>query len=200
MRFPRRLYRGTMAKYDAQVELSIDLGDDKSNKAFQQLLRSLALKAVVNQTLRKAGITQPVTLTLLITSDETIQALNKQYRQQDKPTDVLSFPLLDKPIVNAPADQLWMPPEEASETASKQVFVTPSELATNLGDVVISWPTVVRQAAQTDHSPTYELLYLLSHGVLHLIGYDDQTEAGYQAMIRIQQAVMDAIEGKTSPP
>src|SRR5689334_9417028 len=200
MRFPRRLYRGTMAKYDAQVELSIDLGDDKSNKAFQQLLRSLALKAVVNQTLRKAGITQPVTLTLLITSDETIQALNKQYRQKDKPTDVLSFPLLDSRLIKAPADQLWMPPEEASETASKQVFVTPSELATNLGDVVISWPTVVRQAAQTDHSPTYELLYLLSHGVLHLIGYDDQTEAGYRAMIRIQQAVMDAIERKTSPP
>jgi len=136
-----------MAEYDAQVELSIDLGDDKSNKAFQQLLRPLALEAVVIQTLRKAGITQPVTLTLLITNDETIQALNKQYRQQDKPTDVLSFPLLAKPIVNAPADHLWMPPEEASETASKQVFVTPSELTTNLGDVVISWPTVVRQAA-----------------------------------------------------
>ncbi len=157
------LYGGTMAEYDAQVELSIDLGDNKSNKAFQQLLRSLALEAVVIQTLRKAGITQPVTLTLLITNDETIQ-------------------------------------EEASETASKQVFVTPSELTTNLGDVVISWPTVVRQAAETDHSPSYELLYLLSHGVLHLIGYDDQTEAGYQAMIQIQQAVMDASEGKTSPP
>ncbi len=183
---------------DALVELSIDLGDEESDHAFQQQLSSLALETVVNQTLHQAGITQPVTLTLLITNDETIQALNKQYRQQDKPTDVLSFPLLDRPLVNAPADQLWTPPEETGEAASKQIFITPSESTTNLGDIVISWPTVVQQAAETGHSPTYELLYLLSHGVLHLVGYDDQTEAGYQAMIHIQQAVMEATGGKAS--
>ncbi len=187
---------------DALVELSIDLGDEESDHAFQQQLSSLALETVVNQTLHQAGITQPVTLTLLITNDETIQALNKQYRQQDKPTDVLSFPLLDRPLVNAPADQLWIPPEETGEAALKQIFITPSEptteLTTNLGDIAISWPTVVQQAAETGHSPTYELLYLLSHGVLHLVGYDDQTEAGYQAMIDIQQAVMEATGGKAS--
>jgi probable rRNA maturation factor len=184
------------------VELSIDLGDEESDHAFQQQLSSLALETVVNQTLHQAGITQPVTLTLLITNDETIQALNQQYRQQDKPTDVLSFPLLDRPLANAPADQLWIPPEEAGGTASKHIFITPSELTTemttNLGDIVISWPTVLRQAAEKGHSPTYELLYLLSHGVLHLVGYDDQTEAGYQAMIQIQQAVMEATGGKAS--
>jgi probable rRNA maturation factor len=187
---------------DALVELSIDLGDEESDHAFQQQLSSLALETVVNQTLHQAGITQPVTLTLLITNDETIQALNQQYRQQDKPTDVLSFPLLDRPLVNAPADQLWIPPEETGGTASKHIFITPSELTTelttNIGDIVISWPTVVQQAAETGHSPTYELLYLLSHGVLHLVGYDDQTEAGYQAMIQIQQAVMEATGGKAS--
>jgi probable rRNA maturation factor len=183
---------------DALVELSIDLGDEESDHAFQQQLSSLALETVVNQTLHQAGITQLVTLTLLITNDETIQALNKQYRLQDIPTDVLSFPLLDRPLANAPADQLWIPPEEAGGTASKQIFITPSELTTNLGDIVISWPTVLRQAAEKGHSPTYELLYLLSHGVLHLVGYDDQTEAGYQAMIQIQQAVMEATGGKAS--
>jgi probable rRNA maturation factor len=187
---------------DALVELSIDLGDEESDHAFQQQLSSLALETVVNQTLHQAGITQPVTLTLLITNDETIQALNQQYRQQDKPTDVLSFPLLDIPLANAPADQLWIPPEEAGGPASKHIFITPSELTTelttNIGDIVISWPTVLRQAAETGHSPTYELLYLLSHGVLHLVGYDDQTEAGYQAMIQIQQAVMEATGGKAS--
>jgi probable rRNA maturation factor len=188
-----------MADHASQVELSIDLGNDKSNTALLHLLSSLPLEAVVNQTLQMAAITQPVMLTLLITSDEAIHNLNKQYRGLDKPTDVLSFLLLDKPIVDAPADQLWMPSEApAGETAqtgsTKQVFITPPELTTNLGDVVISWPAVVRQAAGAGHDPTYELLYLLSHGVLHLIGYDDQTEAGYQAMVRIQQAVMEATE------
>lgn len=190
-----------MAEHASQVELTIDLGNEESDTALQHLLSSLPLEAVVNQTLQMAAITQPAMLTLLITSDEAIRNLNKQYRGQDKPTDVLSFPLLDKPIVNAPADQLWMPPEapagEIAVTGStKQVFITPPELPTNLGDIVISWPAVVRQAAGAGHDPTYELLYLLSHGVLHLIGYDDQTEAGYQAMVQIQQAVMEATEQK----
>ena len=189
---------------DALVEFSIDIGDEESDHAFQQQLSSLALETVVNQTLHQAGITQPVTLTLLITNDETIQALNQQYRQQDKPTDVLSFPLLDRPLANAPTDQLWIPPEEAGGPASKHIFITPSELTTelttNLGDIVISWSTVLRQAAEKGHSPIYELLYLLSHGVLHLVGYDDQTEAGYQAMIQIQQAVMEATGGESILP
>jgi probable rRNA maturation factor len=183
-----------MVEHNSQVELSIDLGNEEDETAFQPLLSSLPLEAVVTQTLHKAGITQPVILTLLLTSDETIRNLNKQYRGQDKPTDVLSFPLLDKPIVSAPADQLWMLPDarNGEGTQKKQSFVTPAELTMHIGDIVISWPTVVRQAAEAGHNPTYELLYLLSHGVLHLIGYDDQTEAGYQAMIRIQQAVMEA--------
>ncbi len=189
-----------MAEHDSQIELSIDLGNDENDAAFQPLLSSLPLEAVVTQTLHKAGITQPVMLTVLITSDETIRNLNKRYRGQDKPTDVLSFPLLDKPIVSAPVDQLWMLPDALSGEGSqtKQVFVTPAELTMHLGDIVISWPAVVRQAAEARHESAYELLYLLSHGVLHLVGYDDQTEAGYQAMLRIQQAVMEATEQKHS--
>ena len=190
-----------MARHDSQLELSIDLGNDDTDIALLQLISSLPLEAVVNQTLHEAGVLQPAMLTLLITNDETIRSLNMQYRGQDKPTDVLSFPLLDKPIVNAPADQLWTLPEapngESTEIeVTKQVFVTPTELPSNLGDIVISWPTIVRQATEVGHNSTYELLYLLAHGVLHLVGYDDQTEAGYQAMIRIQQAVMDATEQK----
>jgi probable rRNA maturation factor len=190
-----------MARHNSQLELSIDLGNDESDTTLLQLISSLSLEAVVNQTLHEAGVLQPVMLTLLITNDETIHNLNKQYRGQDKPTDVLSFPLLEKPIVNAPADQLWILPEatngESAEIGvTEQVFVTPTELPTNLGDIVISWPTVIRQATEVGHNSTYELLYLLAHGVLHLVGFDDQTEEGYQAMIRIQQAVMEATEQK----
>lgn len=190
-----------MAEHNSQVELTIDLVTEEDKTDFLSVLPSLPLEAVVSQTLHRAGIIQPVMLTLLITGDETMRNLNKQYRGQDKPTDVLSFPLLDKPIVSAPADQLWMLPDELTGEGiqTKQVFVTPAELTMHLGDIVISWPTVVRQAAEAGHKPAYELLYLLSHGVLHLVGYDDQTEAGYQAMIHIQQAVMGVIEQKAQP-
>ena len=69
-------------------------------------------------------------------------------------------------------------------------------MITNLGDVVMSWPTLVQQAIDADHTSVYELLYLLSHGVLHLVGYDDHSEAGYQAMVNIQQSVLQSVGQK----
>jgi probable rRNA maturation factor len=178
-----------MAERYQEVELDIEVDD---NEVLQTLSPS-DLELVVKHTLHVAHITQPVSLSLLITGDQTIQRLNKQYRQQDKPTDVLSFPLLDTPLVTAPLDQLWTSPEAEVSLPS---FVSPPDLPTNLGDIVISWPTVLRQAAEAGHSSTYELLYLLVHGILHLIGYDDHSEAGYQAMVSIQQSVLQAIGQK----
>lgn len=184
---------GAMADHHSMLELSIDLGNEEEEQAIKLLLTSIPLEAVVLQTLSEAGIKQPVFLALLITTDEIIHSLNKQYRGQDKPTDVLSFPLLEKPIVNAPADQLWMSSElhygEIQKT--KHAFITPPGITMHLGDIVISWPTVKRQASEAGHNPAYELLFLVSHGVLHLVGYDDQTEAGYQTMVHVQQTVME---------
>ena len=183
-----------MADHNSQVELSIDLDNKEEELSLKRLLASFPLEAVVLETLFQAGIEQPILVALLITNDETIRTLNKQYRSQDKSTDVLSFPLLEKPIVNAPADQLWIPSTllHGEHFQTNQTFITPPDITMHLGDIVISWPTVKRQACEVGHTPAYELLYLVSHGVLHLIGYDDQTEAGYQSMIRLQQAVMEA--------
>jgi probable rRNA maturation factor len=188
-----------MPENPPQVELNIEIEDDQSQSAILQTLSSGELELVVQHTLHLAGVTQPVTLSLLITGDETIQTFNKQYRQQDKPTDVLSFPLLDQPLVVAPPDQLWAAEGEETPHPQALAFVTPAELPTNIGDIVISWPTVLRQAREAGHSPTYELFYLLSHGVLHLIGYDDHSEAGYQAMVHLQQAVLETMEQKAQP-
>jgi probable rRNA maturation factor len=187
-----------MSEHDPDVELNIEIDEDEAQSPTLQSLSSLDLERVVKHTLHVAHITQPVALSLLITGDQAIQRLNKEYRQQDKPTDVLSFPLLDTPLIKAPPDQLWTPAETA-ETPPTAAFITPPDLPTNLGDIVISWPTVLRQATEANHSPIYELLYLLSHGVLHLIGYDDHTEAGYQAMIHIQQTVLEAVGQKSQP-
>ena len=181
-------------------DCSINSEDADSDPMLQQLLSSEVPEQVITRTLETAHVTQPVALSLVITGDEEIQRLNAQYRQQDKPTDVLSFPLLDRPLVDAPAEQLWMGPDEANDESAAiethPAFVTPPELGINLGDIVISWPTVLRQAAQAGHNPVYELLYPLSHGTLHLAGYDDQTEAGYEAMVRIQEMVLQEIEWK----
>src|SRR6266568_5101156 len=162
-----------MGEDNPQVELNIEYSDDETRQAILCMFSSPALELAVKQTLRQAGIEQPVIISLLIT-----------------------------PLVKAPADQLWLPPEDDTQheaQAKSPVFVTPPELATNLGDIVISWPTVLRQAAGSNTSPAYELLYLLSHGTLHLVGYDDQSEAGYQAMVHLQQSVLQALGQKATP-
>ncbi len=171
------------------IELYISTGDDQENTAVEQMLASVNIDDIVVRTLQTVGITQQVMLTLLITDNDGIRDMNKQYRNISKPTDVLSFPLVEKPLVEAPADQLW-PPQEPDETASASAFVSPPSDVLNLGDIVMSWPAIVGQAKEAGHSSLYELLYLLCHGVLHLVGYDDQTEAGYQAMVSIQERVL----------
>jgi probable rRNA maturation factor len=190
-----------MEEIDPQLEFYVDTNNERWDASIQQMFSPVELNAVVKRTLQKTGITQPVMLTLLITDDSTIQDMNKQYREQNKPTDVLSFPLLAQPLVKAPADQLWaLSTEDEGErrTVEEQTpaFVTPPDMITNLGDIVISWPTLIRQATQAGHTTSYELFFLLAHGVLHLIGYDDQNEAGYQAMVSIQQAVLEAVGQK----
>ncbi len=180
------------------IEWYINSEEAEDDPVVQRLLSASVIEQVVERTLQAVHMQQPVSLSLVITDDEEIQTLNKEYRQQDKPTDVLSFPLLDAPLVDAPADQLWQTTGEMSQAnpsgGPHPAFITPADMPTNLGDIVISWPTVTRQARQANHQPAYELLYLLSHGTLHLIGYDDQTEAGYQAMVRLQESIMQEID------
>nr|BBH95629.1 endoribonuclease YbeY [Thermogemmatispora argillosa] len=180
------------------VDLYVTLEDVALKRSFDEALASVDLDAFARRALQEAGVHQSVMFTLMVTDDATIQEMNNQYRQQNKPTDVLSFPLLDHPLVEAPAELLWQPPEQSTTSPSEAVaatpppFVTPPGQPTNLGDIAISWPTVLRQAASAGHSPRQEFLYLLAHGILHLVGYDDQTQVGYETMVRKQEAILAA--------
>lgn len=185
------------------LDCTVNLTDTESDALLQRILASGLLEQTVSRALRVVNISQTVVLSLVITDDAEMQALNRQYRQQDKTTDVLSFPLLDEPLVDAPVDQLWQSEGDMQEvdasaehldTGSHPAFITPADMPTNLGDIVISWPTVQRQAEQAGHPAAYELLYLLAHGTLHLVGYDDQTEAGYQAMVGLQASILQSID------
>jgi probable rRNA maturation factor len=171
---------------ESWADLSIFVDAEAGEEA--RRLNQPLLTQVVEQVLKLTGIERPVEVTLLVQGDEGLRKLNHEYRSQDQSTDVLSFPLLDEPLVQAPAEELWQevnPPDVQ--------FVTAPGLPLHLGDVAISYPTVVRQAAQAGHSPLYEFAFLLAHGVLHLVGYDDQTEAGYRRMVELQSAALRQI-------
>jgi probable rRNA maturation factor len=215
--------------------VSIQVEDAPEGPAALFGLDESALRRVVALALARAGISRPVELSILVAGDETLRALNRDYRGRDEPTDVLSFPLVDAPLVHAPADQLWgaadepdaaeagspSPGQRDAEASGRVVpydvdiedvehvagedspdagappveeapfaFVTPPDLPLHLGDVVIARGVTEQQAARAGHSAAWELAYLVAHGVLHLIGYDDHTEAGYAAMVAHQEAVL----------
>jgi probable rRNA maturation factor len=112
-------------------------------------------------------------LSLRLTDDAEIQELNASYRQKDQPTDVLAFAALE---VDYPQ------PEEMLE-----------EMPLYLGDVVISVETAQRQAEERGHSLEHELVWLSTHGLLHLLGWDHPDEASFQSMVKEQEALLQTV-------
>jgi len=165
------------------VDLTLFVADDAGAEA--QRLNQALLAQIVQAALELAGIQQLVEVNLLVRGDAGLRELNRTYRGKDESTDVLSFPVLDEPLAQAPPEELWQ-----DVTKPEVQFVTAPGLPLQLGDIAISYPTVLRQAVEAGHSSLHEFAFLLAHGILHLIGFDDQTEAGYQRMVALQNAAL----------
>jgi probable rRNA maturation factor len=176
-------FPGQNAGDSGWVDLALFVDDEAGEDA--RLLNQPLLAQVAQIVLELAGIRRPVEVTLLVRSDEGLRVLNRDYRGKDVATDVLSFPALDEPLVEATADEVWQ-----DFTKPEVRFITAPGLPLQLGDVAISYPTTIRQAAEGEHSTLHEFVFLLAHGILHLIGFDDQTEAGYQRMVALQNATL----------
>ena len=118
------------------------------DEAFAAIVDPVSLEALARWVLEAEGAAA-CELSVLVTDDETVRALNREYAGEDAPTDVLSFSL-----------------REGEE------FASPPEGPAPLGEVIISWPTAERQAVERGAAMEDELAHLLVHGVLHLLGYD----------------------------
>lgn len=108
-------------------------------------------------------------LSVLLCGDELIHELNRDFRDKDKPTDVLAFALNEGEAVAAPKGAIVL-----------------------LGDVVISIDTARRQAEEHKVSIAFEVRNLLAHGLLHLLGYDHQTPETYRRMMALQAVLRTA--------
>ena len=146
-----------------EIRLGVQVDPAFRAKIDQERLDRIILKALLRE-----GITKPITLGLLITDDERIKTLNLKYRGQDEETDVLAFGM----------------------ESDQDSFVSPSELPLHLGDVVISYPQAVVQAEEYGHPIEEELHRLVVHGLLHLLGYDDQTDQERRRMWDRQETIL----------
>lgn len=134
-----------------------------------------AVATAANEVMVLEEVTPGSALTILLTEDEYIRELNRQFRGEDRITDVLSFPAGE--------------PMPGSE-----------ELLEYLGDIAISVDTARRQAENKGHSLEAELQLLAIHGVLHLLDYDHQTTLERSAMWDVQTAVLKRLNLENIQP
>lgn len=127
---------------------------------------------LINQSIDKIGeileLPTDTEVSVLMVDDQTIQQFNKDYRNKDMPTDVISFAAEEADLVN---------------------FV---DLPRNLGDIIVSYNHVEKQAGDLQHSFERELVFLLIHSMLHLNGYDhvDVSEEKTEIMFKKQREIL----------
>ena len=149
----------------------IDIAEEKDYKA---ILDKVVPKCFEEEKLLNSKLYISITLT----NPENIQKINKQYRNIDKATDVLSFPMFEK--------------EELEQKIKNQLFLQEDVL----GDIVISVEQVEKQAEEYGHSFEREFAYMVVHGFYHLMGYDHMTDSDKLAMRAKEEKVLDLLDIK----
>lgn len=136
------------------------------------------IKQIVNVCMKEEKLSElNFYLSVTLTTPEEIHKLNKQYREVDKETDVLSFPMFEK--------------EEIDEIRSQQKKNIVKEA---LGDIVISLERVKEQAKEYGHSFERELSYMVVHGFYHIMGYDHIEEQDKQKMRPKEEKILTIIK------
>ena len=121
-------------------------------------------------------------INLTITDNDGIHELNRQFRDIDRPTDVLSFPMTE---FAAPADFDSLDSDDVCDCFNPDT----GELM--LGDIVISAEKVLSQAEEYGHSPRREFCFLIVHSMLHLMGYDHMEDNERVEMEALQKKILD---------
>ena len=125
-----------------------------------------------------------VEVNLTLTNNEGIHIINKEYRQIDRPTDVLSFPLLS---YDKPGDFSFLEDENEDN-------FNPDTGEVMLGDIIISVEKVFEQANEYGHSPRREFAFLITHSMLHLFGYDHMEADEASVMEEKQRILMEGLQ------
>jgi len=157
------------AKYKVNIQVKRGLGFPLSRNAIRE---------VIVRTLQKAGDDEPVEVDCVITDDPTIRKLNKAYRGIDNATDVLSFGLSSR---NSPVNYIEFPLDPGA--------------ASNLGEIIISYPRAMEQAPEHDNTVEQELMLLIVHGTLHLLGYDHEDNNDARKMRAQEKDIITSLEG-----
>lgn len=120
---------------------------------------------------------------LLLTENQEIQEMNRAFRQIDRATDVLSFPMVD-----------YETPGKFDFLEESDAYFHPETGELILGDIVISKEKVIAQAEEYGHSIEREYAFLIAHSMLHLFGYDHMEEDERAEMERMQREILERLQ------
>ena len=125
-------------------------------------------------------------VSVVIADDESVAELNRAHRGLDETTDVLSFS-------NRHSGKYYGDDDERTLVDDETEFVLPPGFSAVLGEVIVSYPQVERQALEEGHTAQKELAIMLAHGILHLLGYDHERQAEADEMLALQRKAVVAI-------
>lgn len=139
---------------------------------------------VVNYCIEREKFPYEAEVNLTLTDNEGIHIINKEYREIDRPTDVLSFPMLS---YDAPGDFSFLMEENEND-------FNPDTGEAMLGDIIISVDKVKEQAREYGHSELREFAFLITHSMLHLFGYDHMEPEEAEVMERRQREILEELQ------
>ena len=145
---------------------------------FRAAVRAAWLRTIARRVLAAEGVAGPAHVGIVVADDETVRGLNQRFLGLDEPTDVLSFGLA---------------------AADEAPFALPPEEEASLGEVVIAYPTALRQAAEAGRTVEAEVAHLLVHGLLHLLGYDHERPEDEAAMRRREEEILAGLPTTAGP-
>lgn len=153
------------------LELDVSVEPGLTAEFDEERIRALVGRIVASEIGTQAQ-GQRYLLGVHLVGDEAIRGLNREHRDRDVPTDVLSFPLHDPTGMR---------------------FVLPPGQPINLGDVIVSYSRVKAQAEEYGHSEERELAYLVAHGVLHILGYDHEEDEERERMRAREEEALEPL-------
>lgn len=139
---------------------------------------------VINAAIDSENFPYESEINLFLVDNETIAEMNQNYREIERPTDVLSFPMI---AYDTPGDFSKI------EDSTEDNF-NPDTGELILGDIVISVPKVLEQAEEYGHSTEREFAFLITHSMLHLFGYDHMETEEAAIMEHKQKAILDSLQ------
>ncbi len=172
------------------MTIYIDYDIDNNDKLFEFDYEKTA-RLVISKVLLEEHFPYEVEISISFVDEEAIKVINKEYRNIDRPTDVLSFPMIDYDenfsLIKDRTDEMYSFIDDID-------YHNPDTGEVALGDIVLCVPKIYDQAKEYNHSVLREYAFLIAHSMLHLLGYDHIEDEERQIMESKQTKILESLD------